>query len=73
MGLSFEEEKEERKVVAVKFSFKKTTVHKVVNQYTGKTRNVYTKPKAKVLEQKERVPGLVQLSDKISERLAHIL
>lgn len=73
LSLSFEEIKEDRKVVAVKFSFKKTTVHKVVNQYTGKTRNVYTKPKPKVLEQKEKASGLVQLGDRISERLTNIL
>lgn len=35
MDLRFEEEKEGRKVVAVKFFFKKTLVHKVTNQKTG--------------------------------------
>lgn len=45
MGLRFEELKEGRKIVAVKFSFKKTIVHQVFNQKTGIARNVYDKPK----------------------------
>lgn len=45
MDLRFEEEKEGRRVVAVKFFFKKTSVHEVTNRKTGKTKNVYQKPK----------------------------
>ena len=45
MGLRFEELKEGRKVVAVKFFFKQTIVTQVTNQKTGKTTNVYSKPK----------------------------
>jgi plasmid replication initiation protein len=45
MDLRFEEEKEGRRVVAVKFFFKKTFVHEVTNRKTGKTKNVYQKPK----------------------------
>jgi plasmid replication initiation protein len=45
MGLRFEEIKEGRKVVAVKFFFKQTIVNQVTNQKTGKTTNIYTKPK----------------------------
>jgi plasmid replication initiation protein len=45
MGLRFEEIKEGRKVVAVKFFFKQTIVTQVINQKTGKTTNIYSKPK----------------------------
>ena len=46
IGLRFEEQKEGRKVVAVKFFFKQTIVTQVTNQKTGKTTNIYSKPKA---------------------------
>ena len=45
MGLRFEELKEGRKIVAVKFFFKQTIVTQVTNQKTGKTTNIYSKPK----------------------------
>ena len=45
MGLRFEELKEGRKIVAVKFFFKQTIVTQVTNQKTGKTTNIYIKPK----------------------------
>ncbi len=45
IGLRFEELKEGRKVVAVKFFFKQTVVTQVTNQKTGKTTNIYSKPK----------------------------
>ena len=45
MGLRFEELKEGCKVVAVKFFFKQTVVTQVTNQKTGKTTNIYSKPK----------------------------
>jgi len=45
MGLRFEELKEGRKVVAVKFFFKQTIVTQVTNHKTGKTTNIYSKPK----------------------------
>jgi plasmid replication initiation protein len=48
MDLKFEEKKEGRKVVAVKFFFKPTVVMQVTNQKTGKTTNLYKKPKAKI-------------------------
>jgi plasmid replication initiation protein len=44
MGLRFEEIKEGCKVVAVKFFFKKTLVHKVTNRKTGVEKNFYEKP-----------------------------
>ena len=46
IGLRFEEQKEGRKVVAVKFFFKQTIVTQVTNQKTGKTTNIYSKPRA---------------------------
>jgi plasmid replication initiation protein len=44
MNLEFEEIKESRKVVAIKFFFKKTVIHKVINQKTGIEKNFYEKP-----------------------------
>lgn len=44
-GLTFKEFKEGRKVVAIEFTFKKTTVQRVINQKTGVSSNIYTKPK----------------------------
>ena len=45
LGLSFEEQKEGRKVTAIKFNFKPAVVKEVINQKTGKTTNIYSKPK----------------------------
>jgi plasmid replication initiation protein len=55
MDLRFEEEKEGRRVVAVKFFFKKTLVHKVTNQKTGISKNVYQKPKLLVKNKEDKV------------------
>lgn len=44
MNLDYEEIKEGRKVVAIKFIFRKTRVHKVTNPKTGVETNVYEKP-----------------------------
>jgi len=44
MNLGFEEIKEGRKIVAVKFVFKKTRIHKVINQENGIEKNFYEKP-----------------------------
>jgi plasmid replication initiation protein len=43
MNLGFEEIKDGRKVVAVKFVFKKTRIHKVIDQKTGVEKNFYEK------------------------------
>ena len=45
LNLGYEEIKEGRKVIAVKFVFKKTRIHKVTNQKTGVEKNFYVKPK----------------------------
>ena len=60
MDLKFEEIKEGRKVVAVKFLFKKTLVHKVTNRKTGIEKNVYVKPKARVKKKKESIPEVLE-------------
>ena len=74
MGLRFEELKEGRKVVAVKFFFKKTIVHKVTNQLTGEVTNVYSKPKALIKPQtkipRKTVQKLPTTSDIVEEQLA---
>jgi len=59
MNLRFEEIKEGRKVVAVKFFFKKTLVHKVTNQKTGIEKNVYVKPKARI-KKKQSIPEVIE-------------
>jgi plasmid replication initiation protein len=53
IGLRFEELKEGRKVVAVKFFFKQTIVTQVTNQKTGKTTNIYSKPKTQTNTRKK--------------------
>jgi plasmid replication initiation protein len=53
MGLRFEEQKEGRKVVAVKFFFKQTIVTQVTNQKTGKSTNIYSKPKTQTSAKKK--------------------
>jgi hypothetical protein len=45
MDLKYEEIKEGRKVVAVKFIFNRTKILKVTNQRTGVEKNLYVKPK----------------------------
>ena len=59
MDLRFEEIKEGRRVVAVKFLFKKTLVHKVTNRKTGIEKNVYVKPKARI-KKKRSIPEVLE-------------
>lgn len=47
IDLKFEEIKEGRKVVAIRFEFKPTFTRRAVDPYTGKERNIYIKPKRK--------------------------
>ena len=54
MNLGYEELKEKRKVVAIKFVFKKTRVHKVFNQKTGIAKNLYIKPEAQTKKNKQK-------------------
>ena len=44
MNLGFEEIKEGRRIVAIKFIFRKTRIHKVIDQRTGVEKNFYEKP-----------------------------
>lgn len=55
IDLRFEELKEGRKVVAVKFFFKQTIVTQVTNQKTGEVTNIYTKPKAIVKTKNNKI------------------
>jgi plasmid replication initiation protein len=57
IGLKFEEIKEGRRVVAVKFFFKQTVVTQVINQKTGKTTNIYKKPKTQTSVRKKLKQG----------------
>lgn len=50
MGLSFKAFKEGRKVVAIEFSFKKTTVHEAINPKTLVSSKVYNKPKRNIAQ-----------------------
>lgn len=49
IDLRFEEIKDGRKVVAIRFEFKPTFIRKGIDPNTGKERNVYIKPKSKPL------------------------
>lgn len=55
VDLRFEEIKEGRKVVTIRFEFKPTFTRRVVDPYTGKERNIYIKPrqKTKIVQNKE--------------------
>lgn len=52
LNLNFEEVKEGRKVVAIKFSFIPTFIRKSVDPKTGKEKNIYLKPKVKKINKK---------------------
>ena len=65
--LRFEELKEGRKVVAVKFFFKPTIVTQVTNQKTGKTTNIYSKPKSQPSPRKKANKNALQSSSNILE------
>lgn len=70
MGLKFEELKEGRKVVAVKFSFKPVIVKKAINQKTGIESSIYIKPKPRSKQKEKRQPGLSKLSEILEEQLS---
>ena len=54
MNLGYEELKEGRKVIAIKFVFKKTRIHKIINQKTGIAKNFYQKPEAQTKNDKQK-------------------
>ena len=71
IGLRFEEQKEGRKVVAVKFFFKQTIVTQVTNQKTGKTTNIYSKPKTQTnTSNKVKQASLSSSLDVLEEQLS---
>jgi plasmid replication initiation protein len=53
ISLKFEEVKEGRKVVAIRFEFKPTFIRKGIDPHTGKERNIYIKPKRKTNAKEE--------------------
>jgi plasmid replication initiation protein len=61
MNLGYEEIKEGRKVVAIKFIFNKTKIHKVTNQKTGVEKNLYIKPRQ--LDKKAKKKNETVVSD----------
>jgi len=60
LNLGYEEIKEGRKVIAVKFVFKKTRIHKVTNQKTGIEKNFYIKPKQKTKTATTPKPAILE-------------
>jgi plasmid replication initiation protein len=60
MNLRYEEIKEGRKVIAIKFVFTKTRIHKVVNPKTGIEKNYYIKPKQKKKISKPSNPDVLE-------------
>lgn len=65
MNLGYEEIKNRRKVVAVKFIFKKTKVNKVINPKTGIEKNVYIKPEK---TNKQLIPNILRGQLSFSEK-----
>jgi plasmid replication initiation protein len=68
INLGYEEIKEGRKVVAVKFIFKKTGIYKVTNRKTGVEKNFYVKPEPKPKKPKKK--SKVALPDVLEGQLA---
>ena len=60
LNLGYEELKEGRKVVAIKFVFTKTRIHKVTNPKTGIEKNYYIKPKQKKKIIKTSSPDILE-------------
>ena len=60
LDLSFEEIKEGRKVVAIRFTFNKTKIHKAINPKTGKPMNIYEKPKPKTKSDASNIPEVLE-------------
>jgi plasmid replication initiation protein len=69
LGLFFEEIKEGRKVVAIRFSFKPVVILSITDQKTGITKNIYKKPNIQS-EKKKREPGLSKLSEVLENQLS---
>ena len=70
MGLRFEEQKEGRKVIAVKFTFKPVEVKQVINQKTGISTNIYIKPRSQIKIRKKVNSSLFKPSDILEDQLS---
>jgi plasmid replication initiation protein len=68
MNLGFEEIKEGRKIIAVKFVFKKTRIHKIIDQKTGVEKNFYEKPAPNLKGKKNKIKQIN--SDILESQLA---
>lgn len=66
MNLRFTEIKEGRKIVAIEFHFIPTKIVKAVNHLTGKHKNIYIKPKRKLIEKK------VSTKEKSEQKIVHL-
>jgi len=53
MNLQFEEIKEQKRIIKIKFTFKRTIIRKGYNPHSGKEQNMYIKPKRKALKKLE--------------------
>ena len=81
LNLRYEEIKEGRKVVALKFIFKKTRVHKVTNPKTGVEQNLYEKPELQTKKRSNKnkrgqtaiLKGQLPLRKKLQQTLCKIL
>lgn len=72
LDLQFEEQKEGKKVVAIKFCFKPIVILKVTNQKTGLDRTLHKKPtlKQKKVTKKNRISGIRKLSEILEGQLS---
>lgn len=75
MNLGYEEIKEGRKVIAIKFVFKKTRITKRYNQYKGIAKNVYEKPKLLIKKGKsaDTLEGQLAFKDKNAKPIQNIV
>ena len=74
--LGYEEIKEGRKVIAVKFVFKKTRMTKRYNQHTGISKNIYKKPKLQNKDKKSKsniLDGQLSFEDKNTKPIQNIV
>lgn len=73
IGLSFEEIKEGRKVIAIKFTFKKTMITTRTNKITGLAQNFYEKPKIKTVGATEQDIAASPPEKSIGQLLSNLL
>lgn len=74
--LGYEEIKEGRRVIAIKFVFKKTRITKRYNQHTGISKNIYEKPKLQNKGKKSKsniLDGQLSFEDKNTKPIQNIV